>query len=55
MSGMPKTMSMSAPTCDRPAGGDGVEHEHIILGPGSGNVVEEVETFTYLGDIINLY
>ena len=30
-----------------------MEKEHISLGPGSENVIEEVETFTYLGDTVD--
>ena len=41
------------PACEQPDGDDGLEQEHISLGPGSENVIEEVETFTYLGDIVD--
>ena len=30
-----------------------MEHEHISLEPGSENVMEEVETLTYLGDVFD--
>ena len=30
-----------------------LEQEHISLGLGPENVIEEVETFTYLGDIVD--
>ena len=30
-----------------------MEEEHITLGPGSDSVVEEVESFTYLGDVVD--
>ena len=30
-----------------------MEQEHISLGPGSENVIEEVETFMYLGDVVD--
>ena len=39
------------PTCTTPV--IAVEEEHIILGPGSDSVVEEVESFTYLGDVVD--
>ena len=41
------------PTCTTPATGRAVEEEHITLGPGSEDVVEEVESFTYLGDVVD--
>ena len=39
------------PACDQHDGGVELEQEHISLGPGS--EIEEVETFTYLGDIVD--
>ena len=41
------------PICEGPNGGDGVEQEHITLGSGPENVIEEVETFMYLGDVVD--
>ena len=40
------------PTCEQPDGWDGMEQKHISLGLGSENVTEEVETFTYLSDVV---
>ena len=41
------------PACERPNGGVAVVPEHISLGPGLENVIEEVEAFTYLGDVVD--
>ena len=41
------------PVCKRSDGGEGVEQEHITLGPGLENVIEYVKTFTYLGDVVD--
>ena len=41
------------PTYVQPNVGAEAEPEHIVLGPDDENVIEEVQTFTYLGDVIH--
>ena len=48
-----RTVNYVCPTCTTPVNGRAVEEEHITLGPGSNNVVEEVESFMYLGDVVD--
>ena len=49
-----KTMSMSAPhVIDLMEGRSGARTHFPSLGPGLEDVIEEVETFTYLGDIVD--
>ena len=43
----------ACPTCVQPSVGAEAESEQIVLGPDSENVIEEVQTFTYLGDIVD--
>lgn len=40
------------PTCEQPDGGDAMEKEHISLLPSFENVIDEVDTFNCLGDVV---
>ena len=48
-----QALNYVCPTCTTPAARTTDVEEHITLGPGPENLVEEVETFTYLGDVVD--